>query len=106
MRSIARALGCLDAPGCRTAGVRKERRDWQDSLTLSIEITDSNAAFVDAPNGLPDAIAGIHEVLRRQGLLAGQVSSGKVEEIDRVYRAYPHLNDDEFVRENLDRWFA
>jgi hypothetical protein len=29
-----------------------------------------------------------------------------VEEIDRVYGAYPHLNDDAFVREHLDAWLA
>jgi hypothetical protein len=57
-------------------------------------------------------IAGIHEVLRRQGLMANnlcldpheQLSPGQMEEIDRVYRAYPHLNDDDFVRENLSSW--
>lgn len=57
-------------------------------------------------------IAGIHEVLRRQGLLEGiwtlneneTLSPGKKEEIDRVYAAYPHLNDDDFVAENLERW--
>jgi dihydrodipicolinate synthase/N-acetylneuraminate lyase len=90
----------------------KERRPWPDSLPLSIEITDSNAALFDAANGFAGCIAGIHEVLRRQGLLAGrwclnpreEMSPGQMEEINRVYRAYPHLNDDEFVRENLDRW--
>jgi hypothetical protein len=69
MRRIAWALGCLDAPGCRIAGVRKERREWQDSLPVSIKITDSNAAFFDAVNGFAGCIAGIHEVPRRQGLL-------------------------------------
>ena len=81
-------------------------------LTLATEITDANAAFFDAANGFRGCIAGIHEVLRRQGLLAGrwclnpsqELSPGQLEEIDRVYRAYPHLNDDTFVQENLDRW--
>lgn len=83
-------------------------------LTLAAEITDANAAFFDAANGFHGCIAGLHEVLRRQGLLAGRwclnpaedLSPGQMEEIDRVYRAYPHLNDDEFVREHLDRWLA
>jgi len=56
----------------------------------------------------------LHEVLRRQGLLEGTwcldpnegLSAGQMEEIDRVYFAYPHLNDDSFVRENLDRWLS
>jgi hypothetical protein len=84
----------------------------EDSLRLAVEITDSNAAFFDAANSFRGCIAGIHEVLRRQGLLAGRwclnpredLSPGQMEEIDRVYRAYPHLNDDDFVREHLDDW--
>jgi dihydrodipicolinate synthase/N-acetylneuraminate lyase len=81
-------------------------------LTLAIEVTDSNAAFFDVANQFHGCIAGIHDVLRRQGLLEGrwclnpaeELSPGQMEEIDRVYRAYPHLNDDDFVRGNLDRW--
>lgn len=81
-------------------------------LTRGIEVTDANAAFFDAANGFAGCIAGIHEVLRRQGLLttircldAHEVlSPGQAEEIDRVYRAYPHLADDEFVAEHLDAW--
>jgi dihydrodipicolinate synthase/N-acetylneuraminate lyase len=83
-----------------------------DFLTLNIQVTDSNAAFFDVANNFHGCIAGIHEVLRRQGLLAGRwcldpnedLSPGQMEEIDRVYAAYPHLNDDTFVRENLDQW--
>ena len=81
-------------------------------LTTAEEVTDANAAFFDATNGFRGCIAGLHEVLRRQGLLAGiwcldpneGLSPGQAEEIDRVLSAYPHLNDDDFVRENLDRW--
>lgn len=83
-----------------------------DLLTLAVEITDANAAFFDAANSFRGCIAGIHEVLRRQGLLAGrwclnpheELSLGQMDEIDRVYRAYPHLNDDTFVQENLENW--
>jgi len=81
-------------------------------LARGVEVTDSNAAFFDTANQFAGCIAGLHEVLRRQGLLEGRwclnpsedLSPGQLEEIDRVYRAYPHLNDDDFVRENLDRW--
>lgn len=81
-------------------------------LTLAQQITDSNAAFFDAANQFAGCIAGIHEVLRRQGLLEGiwcldpneNLSPGQQEEIDRVYQAYPHLNDDTFVSEHLDAW--
>jgi len=83
-----------------------------EALGLATEITDANAAFFDAANGFHGCIAGIHEVLRRQGLLAGRwclntredLSDGQMEEIDRVYRAYPHLNDDAFVQEHLEQW--
>jgi dihydrodipicolinate synthase/N-acetylneuraminate lyase len=86
----------------------------QALLQRSVEVTDCNAAFFDAANGFAGCIAGIHEVLRRQGLLEGiwcldpseSLSPGQAEEIDRVYAAYPHLNDDDFVRENLDKWLT
>lgn len=81
-------------------------------LTLAAEITDSNAALFDAANGFHGCIAGLHEILRRQGLLEGRwcldpnedLSPGQMEEIDRVCRAYPHLVDDAFVEANLHRW--
>ncbi|KSU81969.1 Dihydrodipicolinate synthase/N-acetylneuraminate lyase [Fictibacillus enclensis] len=75
-------------------------------LQKSLEITDANAVFFDAANGFKGCIAGINEVLARQGLLQGNwcllekehLSPGQSEEIDRVYRDYPHLNDDDFVK--------
>lgn len=81
-------------------------------LARSAEVTDANAAFFDAPNNFAGCIAGLHEVLRRQGLLAGRwcldpdedLSPGQLAEIERVYRSYPHLHDDEFVQQNLAQW--
>jgi hypothetical protein len=81
-------------------------------LTRGIEVTDSNAAFFDSANQYKGCIAGIHEVLRRQGLLEGrwclnpeeELSPGQMDEIDRVYKAYPHLHDDEFVKKHLKKW--
>jgi len=75
-------------------------------------LTDANAAIFDSANGFAGCIAGIHEVMRRQGLLAGtwcldpseSLSPGQSAEIDRVCRDYPFLTDDEFVRANLDEW--
>ncbi|WP_159884229.1 dihydrodipicolinate synthase family protein [Paenibacillus puerhi] len=91
---------------------RKDERIAQEWLTRNIEVTDSNAAFFDPANGFHGCIPGIHEVLRRQGLLEGrwclnpaeELSPGQMEEIDRVYRSYPHLNDDDFVAARLQRW--
>jgi len=90
----------------------RQEPDWPGWLTLAAEITDANAALFDVANQFAGSIAGIHEVLRRQGLLAGRwclnpaedLSPGQMEEIDRVYSAYPHLNDDDFVRQHLDEW--
>jgi len=81
-------------------------------LRLGCEITDCNAALFDAANHYRGCIAGIHEVLRRQGLLEGTwcldpsetLSPGQAAEIDRVCRIYPHLTDDEFVGANRDHW--
>ncbi len=83
-----------------------------DDLALSIEVTDSNAVFFDAANQFRGCIAGLHEVLRRQGLLQGvwclnpqeTFGRGQLDEIDRVYAAYPHLHDDAFVAEHRDAW--
>jgi len=73
-----------------------------------------NAALFDAANGFAGCIAGVHEVLRRQGLLAGTwclderetLSPGQAAELDRVSRAYPDLTDDVFVREHLEGWLS
>ena len=66
----------------------------------------------DAANNFRGCIPGIHEVLRKQGLLASircldpreTLSPGQREEIDRVVQRYPHLLDTEFIQANLDSW--
>ncbi|HLK17847.1 MAG TPA: dihydrodipicolinate synthase family protein [Bryobacteraceae bacterium] len=83
-------------------------------LTLAQQVTDSNAALFDPANQFRGCIAGLHEILRRQGLLEGiwcldpdeALSPGQSEEIDRVCRAYPHLVDDDFVRQHVDEWLG
>jgi hypothetical protein len=78
-------------------------------LTEGIAVTDMNAAIFDPANAFRGSIAGIHEVLKRQGLLEGAwcledhevLSPGQAEEITRVAAAYPHLTDDSFVKEFL-----
>jgi len=77
-------------------------------------LTDANAAIIDVANGFAGCIPGIHEVLRRQGLLRGTwcldpheaLSPGQAEQIDRVCRDHPSLTDDDFVRERLDAWLG
>ncbi|HXK07618.1 MAG TPA: dihydrodipicolinate synthase family protein [Verrucomicrobiae bacterium] len=104
-----RAVELLEAvERCRAEG----GRGASDILAGSAALTDANAALFDVRNSFAGCIAGLHEVLRRQGLLAGRwcldpnedLSPGQMEEIDRVLAAYPQLTDDEFVAANRDRW--
>lgn len=83
-------------------------------LARGAAITDANAAIFDARHEFRGCIPGIHEVLQRQGLLAGpwcldpeeSLSPGQLDEINRVHAEYPWLNDDQFVAEHLDRWLS
>jgi dihydrodipicolinate synthase/N-acetylneuraminate lyase len=85
-----------------------------EMLRRNVEVTDANATIFDAANGFAGCIPGIHEVLRRQGVLEGiwcldpkeTLSPAQGEAIDRIYQAYPHLNDDEFVIEHRDKWLS
>ncbi|MEX0886659.1 MAG: hypothetical protein WD009_09495 [Phycisphaeraceae bacterium] len=96
---------------CRAVREGKAPLD-ADLLRLSVAVTDTNAAFFDAANNFAGCIAGLHEVLRRQGLLEGiwcldeneTLGPGQLAEIDRIYAAYPELNDDAFVAEHRDAW--
>jgi hypothetical protein len=80
-------------------------------LQTGIEVTDMNAAIFDPQHSFKGSIAGIHEVLRRQGIFEGlwcinpeeKLSEGQIEEIDRVCRDYPHLIDDQFVKDYLSK---
>lgn len=75
-------------------------------------LTNANAAIFDAGNGFRGCIPGIHEVLRRQGLLEGvwcldpheTLSPGQAEEIERACTEFPELTDDDFVAEHLNDW--
>ena len=85
-----------------------------DLLALDSRVTDCNSAFFDVAHGFAGCIAGCHEVLRRQGLMAGTwcldpaeaPSPGQAAEIDRVCREHADLSDDAFVAANLQRWLA
>ena len=89
-------------------------REYRDLIRIGAQITDTNSAVFDVVHNFAGCIPGIHEVLRRQGLLLGRwclnpnldLSPGQMEEIDRVYKSYPHLNDDSFVRKHLNDWLT
>lgn len=83
--------------------------DYEKLLTIGTQVTDMNAAIFDPAHDFHGCIPGIHEVLRRQGLLEGTwcldenevLSPGQADEITRVIAAYPDLVDDGFVKEFL-----
>jgi hypothetical protein len=73
----------------------------RDLLSLGAALTDANAAVFDAAHGFRGCIPGIHEVLRRDGLLDGiwcldpdeTLSPGQADEISRVERSYAAVTD-------------
>lgn len=99
-----------------TAGVTASSASetYASMLARGTALTDANGAVFDVANHFAGCIAGIHEVLRRQGLLAGTwcldphegLSAGQSAELDRIAASYPALSDDDFVDEGRDRWLA
>ncbi|WP_226781546.1 dihydrodipicolinate synthase family protein [Oceaniglobus trochenteri] len=104
-----RAVQLLDeireAPGGRSA------LEW---LAFDARTTDANGVLFDVANDFAGCIACLHEVLRRQGLMRATwclnpdetMGPGQMEELERILRDYPDLTDDDFVRQNLERWLA
>ena len=105
-REAVRALEAVRA--CRASG----GAGAVDLMAMGAALTDANAALFDVRHAFAGCIAGLHEILRRQGLLQGRwcldpaedLSPGQMEEIDRVLKAHPFLTDDAFVAENRERW--
>ena len=85
-----------------------------DLLRTGTQLTLANAAIFDVAHNYRGSIAGVNEVLRRQGLLAtslcldphNDLSPGQSALIDEVSRRFPELADDDFVREHRDRWLT
>ena len=85
-----------------------------DLLTLAGQLTLANKAIFDAENQFRGCISGISYVLKKQGLMNKinildpdeQLSPGQAEKIDRIIHDYPHLTDDDFVKENLHEWLS
>ncbi len=80
-------------------------------LAKGIAVTDMNAVIFDASNSFRGCIAGIHEILKRQGILKGtwclnaeeKLSEGQNDEIDRILKLYPDLTDNDFVQQFLEK---
>jgi len=107
----SRAVDLLDQCQAATGRGMSPRRSL---MVTAAHLTDANGAIFDAAHGFAGCLSGIHEVLRRQGLLRGtwcldssqSMSRGQRREIDRVLEAYPRLQDDNFVRRHLDEWLS
>lgn len=105
---LAEARRVRSEPGARRG------TGWRDLLALGVALTDANGAVFDVRHAFAGCIAGINEVLRRQGLMRGtwcldpreRLSPGQARELDRVSQAYPFLRDDDFVAARRDRWLA
>jgi dihydrodipicolinate synthase/N-acetylneuraminate lyase len=107
-----RAVELLEAAkAARRADGDSSGASW---LRRAAAVTDMNGAVFDAAHGYAGCIPGIHEVLRRQGLMRGvwtlnpheRLGAGQAAEIDRVARSYPELTDDAFVAEHRDAWLG
>ena len=91
--------------------VQNNYEGLSELLIKGISVTDMNAAIFDPSHAFKGSIAGIHEVLRRQGLFEGiwcldegeVLSPGQSEEISRVISMYPSLTDDDFVKDFLSK---
>lgn len=113
-RAVELLAACHRAKTAETESHSRRRPVPLDLLRIANELTDADAAVFDAANGFAGCTSGVMEVLRRQGLLQTNLclnpreglSPGQSAEIDRVYRVYPELFDDTFVRENLSRWLG
>jgi len=105
-----RAVELLD----RIHGAIADGTVTQQLLALDAQVTDCNAALFDVAHDFHGCIAGCHEVLRRQGLVAGTwcldanegLGTGQADELSRVQRDYPQLVDDDFVAANRERWLG
>lgn len=88
-------------------GLKNKTLDYEKMLKIAVEVTEMNAAIFDVNNNFKGSIAGIHEVLRRQGLLKGiwclnpkeRLSEGQTDEIERVISQYRKWTDDDYVKE-------
>lgn len=103
------AVDMLAAIQSARAAHTLDHKQW---LAYGAQLTDANAVIFDAAHGFRGCLPGIHLVLQRQGLMPHthtlnpneQLSPQQPEELDRIYRSYPHLNDDAFIAEHRDEW--
>jgi len=106
IKKIRASTGVIKGAGETKAGIS------QEMLTLASQLTLANKAIFDADNHFAGCIPGICYVLKQQGLIKEvktlvpdeRLSPGQAAKINKIRRDYPHLTDDDFVKDNLDKW--
>lgn len=84
----------------------------ENLLQIGTEITEANGILFDQKNNFRGSIAGVNEVLHRDGLLKGNwclsenevLSENQSENIEKVIKRYPYLSDANFIEENIKEW--
>ncbi|MET4159206.1 dihydrodipicolinate synthase family protein [Agromyces sp. PvR057] len=105
------AVGLLELAHRARAGDDEARSRL---VGMANDLTDFNAAVFDPSHDFRGVIAGVHEVLRQQGLFEGtwcldpaeSLSPGQSHEIELARARYPYLSDDAFVAEHRDAWLS
>jgi len=105
------AVGLLEKAHRAMAG---DAAAYRELGLIASDMVDVNQAVFDPGNDFHGVIAGVHEMLRQQGLLEGiwcldpaeDLSPGQADEIRRVRRAYPALNDDAFIAAHREAWLS
>ncbi|RYH08287.1 dihydrodipicolinate synthase family protein [Tropicimonas sp. IMCC6043] len=91
---------------------RPDSRSLTDWLAMDALTTYANSVLFDVDNNFAGCIAALHEVLRRQGLLEGTwclnpeetMGPGQEARLGRLLSQHPELTDDQFVKDNIERW--
>jgi dihydrodipicolinate synthase/N-acetylneuraminate lyase len=97
--AAVRMLAAIKRARATASPSRTEPESLLSFLSLGAALTDANGAVFDVPHRFAGCIPGIHEVLRRSGLLDGiwcldpheTLSPGQSDEITRVMRNYPEV---------------
>lgn len=92
--------------------IKSGKLSLEELTILNAQVTDANSAYFDVAHSFKGSIAGINDVLARQGLLKGNwcledkevLSPNQAEEITRVRENYPDLCDDDFIKLNIQNW--
>ena len=86
--------------------IKRELETKRDALTSAISSSTRSSREDDHRREVFKDPFGMASITHDDEVVAAVVDTRarQLEEIDRVYRAYPHLNDDDFVAQHRDEW--